>query len=173
MTGGDRPAATATVAVRVLATPALAFELFTREIDLWWRRGPKYRNAGRADGRIAIEAGLGGRVYETWRDKSGEHTFEIGQVTVWEPPARLVLDWRNSAFQEPERTEVDVTFAPMGTGTLVTVRHRGWESLRKDHPARHGLDDVAFARLLGLWWSEQLESLRQRAAPPAAKPEGG
>jgi uncharacterized protein YndB with AHSA1/START domain len=153
--------------VRVAAAPAVAFDLFTREIDQWWRRGPKYRHAGSAAGRIAIEPGAGGRVFETWRDGGGgERSFEIGRITVWEPPHRLAFGWRNEEFAAAERTEVEVTFVAVGAGTLVTVRHRGWETLRKDHPARHGLDDAAFARMLGLWWSELLEQLRRRAAAP-------
>ena len=63
---------------------------------------------------------------------------------------------------------VEVVFATAGDGTLVTVRHRGFAALRKDHPTRHGLDDVAFARSLGLWWGDQLGSLREFAAAQPA-----
>jgi uncharacterized protein YndB with AHSA1/START domain len=159
------PAATAVVSVRVPVAPAAAFAMFTGEIDQWWRRGPKYRNAGVApDSRIAIEQVLGGAVSESWRDGTGEHVHEIGRVTAWEPPHRLAFGWRNVTFAPLEHTEVEVTFAAVGKGTLVTVRHRGWESVRADHPARHGLDETGFARMLGLWWGEQLAALRERAA---------
>ena len=156
-------AATATVAVRVSVAPPDAFEVFTQEMDLWWRRGPKYRAAGSRDGRIAIEPDVGGRVLETWDDAAGPREFELGRVTAWEPPHRLAFSWRNETFSDVERTEVEVVFVAVTSGTLVTVRHRGWEALRPDHPARHGLDAVAFARTLGLWWGEQLEALRVRA----------
>lgn len=156
--------ATATVAVRVGVPPQVAFDLFTREIDQWWRRGPKYRHAGSAGGSIHIEPRLGGCVYERWRDARGEQRFDLGRVTAWEPPLRLCFGWRNATFTELERTEVEITFAAVGTGTLVTVRHRGWESLRKDHPARHGLDDdVALAREVALWWGGLLAALRSVA----------
>ena len=85
----------------------------------------------------------------------------LGTVRVWQPGERFVYSWRNATFAPLEETKVEVTFAAVGSGTLVTVRHRGWERLRKDHPARHGLDDVAFARSLGLWWGEQLSALRE------------
>ena len=31
------------VTTRVAVDPATAFEVFTRDIDLWWRRGPRFR----------------------------------------------------------------------------------------------------------------------------------
>ena len=162
MTSPPPPAATATVAVRVSVPPAAAFTAFTAEIDRWWRRTPKYRQAGGApDAAITIEPRVGGRVFETWRDGGGAREFVLGTVRVWQPGERLVYSWRNATFAPLEETEVEVTFAAVGSGTLVTVRHRGWDALRKDHPARHGMDDVAFARSLGLWWGEQLSALRE------------
>ncbi|HEX5054127.1 MAG TPA: SRPBCC domain-containing protein [Planctomycetota bacterium] len=160
----DAPAATATVAVRVAAAPAVAFDLFTREIDRWWLRGPKYRHAGRAAGSIRIEPNLGGRVVETWRDGDEQREFELGRVTAWQPPERLAFTWRNATFAPLEQTAVDVHFAAAGDGTLVTVRHSGWLSLRRDHPARHGMADAEFARSVGMWWSQQLTALREHAA---------
>ena len=163
----DPAPATAVVSVRVQAAPAAAFAMFTEQIDQWWRRGPKFRNAANATGtRIAMETFVGGAVTESWRDGKGEHVHEFGRVTAWEPPHRLVFGWRNATFAPLEHTEVEVTFAAMGSGTLVTVRHRGWESLRPDHPARHGEDAVGFARTLGLWWGDLLAALRERAAQP-------
>ena len=49
----------------------------------------------------------------------------------------------------------------------MTVTHRGWASLRPDHPARHGQDVAAFIRTMGLWWGELLTSLRVLASRPA------
>ncbi|MDO8349469.1 MAG: SRPBCC domain-containing protein [Planctomycetota bacterium] len=166
MSSTERPAdATATVAVRVAVVPAVAFEVFTREIDAWWRRGPKFRHAGgAAEASIRIEPGLDGRVLETWRDGEREREFELGRITTWQPPERLAFTWRNATFAPVERTEVEVTFAATGTGTLVTVRHRGWETLRQDHPARHGMQDAEFARSVGMWWSDQLTALRENIA---------
>lgn len=155
--------ATATVAVHVRATPDVTFDLFTRELDLWWRHGPKFRHG--EHGTIAIEPHVGGRVFERWRDAAGEREFELGRVLAWMPGQHLRFSWRNATFAPLERTEVDVTFAAVGRGTLVTVRHTGWETLREDHPARHGMDRAAFARSLGLWWGDQLTALREFASP--------
>ncbi|MGE3172019.1 MAG: SRPBCC domain-containing protein [Planctomycetota bacterium] len=164
--------AAATVSVHVAVPPAVAFAAFTAEVDRWWRRGPKYRHAdchaGVTDAAIAIEPGIGGRVYESWRDADGAHQFELGRVTEWRPPARFAFDWRNSTFAPDERTWVEVDFAAAAGGTLVTVRHHGWTGLREGHPARHGADDAAVVRASGMWWGGLLMALRQRLAarPP-------
>ncbi|MEQ1519531.1 MAG: SRPBCC domain-containing protein, partial [Usitatibacteraceae bacterium] len=137
---GDQTTVTVTVGV----DPAEAFLLFTRDINLWWRRGPRFRNAPGTAGIICIEPRLDGRVFESYDmdPESGgcERVVEIGRSKVWDPPHRLVFAWRNVNFAPDESTEVEVLFAPTASGTRVTVIHRGWSGLRADHPARHGLD---------------------------------
>jgi uncharacterized protein YndB with AHSA1/START domain len=81
-------------------------------------------------------------------------------VRVWDPPRLLAFTWRNVNFAPNESTEVEVQFSPAGAGTLVTVTHHGLSALRADHPARHGLQGAAFSRMIGLWWGEQMTSLR-------------
>jgi uncharacterized protein YndB with AHSA1/START domain len=155
--------------VSVAVPPDVAFEVFTAEIDRWWRRGLEYRHAA-GRGFIHLEPHVGGRLFEQHDapDGGAPRVIECGRVLAWEPPARLVFTWRNATFSATESTEVEVTFvATANGGTQVTVRHRGWETLRPDHPARHGQDDRAFARALGLWWGGQLSSLRELVAARA------
>jgi uncharacterized protein YndB with AHSA1/START domain len=154
----------ATVTVFVAVTPEDAFEVFTTEIDLWWRQGPKYRIAGKRRGRLFFEPGAGGRLFETFEASTGSRTFEVGRVLVWDPPARLELEWRGVNFKPGEKTFVEVSFQPSGEGTLVTVRHRGWSALPEGHPARHGLTGAAFSRMIGMWWGELMTALREYAA---------
>ncbi len=157
----------ATVSVLVAITLEDAFEVFTAEIDLWWRRGPKFRIAGKRPGQLTIEPGLGGRLFETFEVHGGRRTFEVGKVLHWDPPIAFTLEWRGANFKPHEKTFVDVSFAPQTNGTLVTVRHRGWATLPDDHPARHGLSGAAFIRMIGLWWGELMTSLREHAADKA------
>lgn len=157
MSGGDQ----ARVTVSVGVAPSVAFEIFTSEIDRWWVRGPKYRNAGLRSGFIRLEPRVGGRLFESIDSDAGERVFEVGRVSVWEPPSRLAFSWRNSVFAPNENTEVEVVFVPTASGTLVTVTHRGWAAIREDHPARHGLQGADFSRNLGLWWGDQMTSLRE------------
>jgi len=62
---------------------------------------------------------------------------------------------------------VEVVFVPSPSGTLVTVWHRGWSTIRPDHPARHNLDAIPFIRMNGLWWGDLLSAFRWRLAGQA------
>lgn len=172
MSAGQRPPPGDQVRVSVLVAvdPRAAFRLFTEEIDRWWLRGLKYRAAGARRGIVRLESGVGGRLYESFETPSGERVVETGRVVAWEPPSRLVFEWRAVNFTASEKTEVEVLFEPCRSGTLVVVTHRGWSRIRADHPARHGLPAVEFLRMMGLWWGELMGSLRERAAPSSAAP---
>jgi uncharacterized protein YndB with AHSA1/START domain len=164
-----------TVCVTVRVDPAVAFEVFTNEIDLWWRRGVRFRPGGSHPGVLGIEPGVGGRLFESVEIHPGTiRTYEVGRVAAWEPPARFVLEWRNTNFSPGESTEVEVRFEAVDSGTLVTVQHRGWSALRPGHPARHGLEGAAFSRMMGLWWGDLLTSLREfLETRPNARTPGG
>jgi hypothetical protein len=154
----DQIRAITTVAV----DPASALQVFTHEVDLWWKRGPKHRFGRGRDGRLRFEPHVGGRLMEVFDEARGD-VYEIGRVRVWEPGARLVFEFRALAFVPGESTEVEVRFEPVESGTRVTLEHRGWGRLRADHPARHGLEGEAFGSMIGLWWAELLQSLGRRA----------
>lgn len=154
-TPGDRVRAMVSVAV----PPDLAFEIFTTEIDLWWRRGPAWRGAAGEAALIAIEPREGGRVFEQQGDTLAH---EIGRVLAWQPPRRLLFEWRAVNFAPAERTEVEVLFEPAPEGTRVTVTHTGWAALRPDHPVRHGQPVPAFIGAMGRWWGALLMAYRLR-----------
>ncbi len=158
------PGDQATVTVSVAVSPERAFKVFTEEINLWWRRGRRFRNAGADHGIICVEPGPGGRLFESFDTADGEKVVEIGRTRLWDPPHRLVFEWRNSNFAPAEKTEVEVRFEPSASGTRVTVVHRGWSALRPDHPARHGLQGASFVRMIGLWWGDLMSALRLHAA---------
>jgi uncharacterized glyoxalase superfamily protein PhnB/uncharacterized protein YndB with AHSA1/START domain len=157
-----------TICMQVDVPPAAAFEIFTGEIASWWR--PLMRNRFRADRNAVMrfEPGEGGRLIE---DANGD-VFEVGRIQVWEPGKRLVFDWKLPNFQAGEKSEVEVQFQPKGSGTLVTLEHRGFQDLPKDHPARHGQsDDLVYGRRLASWWDNILGDLqawvRQHQSPGA------
>jgi uncharacterized protein YndB with AHSA1/START domain len=104
-----------------------AFNVFTNGIGRWW---PKTHKIGQADvDRPIIEPSVGGRWYELDVDGS---ECEIGKVSVWDPPARLVLIWQlTPEFKyDPDLvTEVEVLFTPEGAGTRVELEHRDLERM--------------------------------------------
>lgn len=152
-----------TVTTRVAVEPDEAFLIFTREIDAWWRRGPRFRVGFDRKSVMRIEPGVGGRLLEIY-DELGDDVFEIGRVRVWEPGARLVFDWRAQNFLPGQITEVEIRFEPDSGGTRVTLEHRGWEAIPPEHPARHGLSGSAFSSMIGVFWSDLLLSARAHAA---------
>lgn len=153
---------TARVTTFVAVSPADAFEVFTAEVDLWWRRGPRFRGGGPASELCFERDSEGRRLIE----KSGNDVFEIGRVRVWEPGARLLLDYRLRNFAAHERTEVEVRFEAMGKGTRVTLEHRGWSNIHEKHAARHGLRGEAFSSMIGLHWGDLVTAYRHHASQP-------
>ena len=147
------------VALRVAATVERAFEVFTREIELWWRPNRLFQFTPGRSGRLAFEPELGGRLIEIYDD--GEE-FEIGKIKVWEPPARLVFSWRQASFRLDQQTEVHVSFKAAGDETRVTVEHFGWDGIPLEHAARHSFPLNAFQQRYAEWWRLLLESLNSR-----------
>lgn len=158
-----------TVSTLVAVDPATAFSIFTGEIGVWWR--PKVRRLFRKDrdGTMNFEPGAGGRLLEVYPGQP-DQPFEVGRVLAWEPPGRLVFEWRQHGFAPHEVTQVEVRFEAERGGTRVTLEHRGWDSLPADHPARHGYTGGAFTSMIGLRWADLLTALRSHAARPATGP---
>ncbi len=167
------------VSVRVKASPSHTFEVFTRDIALWWRPNGLFRFRPGPPGVLAFEAGEGGRFTETAPD--GE-VFEIGRIQVWKPGERLVFGWRQATFAADQGTVVEVRFEPIEAETRVTVLHRGWDSVPPEHVARHRFPDAIFLRRHGEWWQTLLAALSARAGEggprhgrvrPAGTPRAG
>jgi hypothetical protein len=149
------------VSIEAPLSRAEAFELFTRRIDAWWKRGPKHRfRSPWNTGVLVLEPHVGGRLIEQY--PNGE-AFEIGRVQLWEPPARFAMSWRLPNFSGDEATHVEVRFHALDTGCRVSVIHSGLTTLRPDHPARHGQSDPAFLRNQAHLWIELLNALRAEA----------
>ena len=145
------------VTTLVEVDPAEAIEVFTREIEAWWKPGPRWR-PGR--GALRFDGGQGGRLVQV----EGEAELEIGRILVWESGVRLVFEWRARNFAPGEVTEVEVRFERAERGTRVVLEHRGWEAIPAKHPVRHGLSGTAFTDMIGLWWADLLTSYRTRSA---------
>ncbi len=165
---GDRVSAS----VFVAAPPDIAFEVFTEQIDAWWRHGLKFRDGARGLSVLHLEAKLGGRLFETISTPGSDaaHVVQTGVVTEWNPPRALRIEWRGGNFAPHETTTVSVDFEPRRGGTQVTLVHSGWAALPPDHPVRHGQPVPRFIANTGMWWSDLLTSLRMRVDDERAAP---
>ena len=110
-----------------------AFRLFTEETGRWW---PLASHSVAGDDAIAcvLEGRAGGRFYEV--NRSGGQA-EWGRVLAWEPPRRLVMSFYPGRT-EASATEVEVGFQAEGSGTRLTLTHRGWEQAAPETQARYG-----------------------------------
>jgi uncharacterized protein YndB with AHSA1/START domain len=125
--------------IRVNATAAYAFEVFTSGLGRWW---PRNTGIGKTPMKTAVmETRLGGQWYELAEDGSRAN---VGKIIVWEPPRRFVMTWDINSQWKPDTTvssEVEVRFIPDGANaTRVELEHRKFEqmgaeageSMRKD-----------------------------------------
>jgi len=152
------------VSIKVALEPDAAFEIFTQDIDLWWKRGPAYRMRPKKNGQMQLEPKEGGRLFETFDDGTAPAVF--AHVRIWEHGKRIVLDWHTNSYKPGEKTEVEIRFRPTDVGTRVIVEHRGWEALPPDHPVRHRLPEPQFLKMTGDWWRATLNSFASRSETP-------
>lgn len=113
--------------IRVDANPETAFDVFTGRIGDWWPL-EHYSVFGR-EATVAFE---GDRIVE--RSPTGEETV-WGQVLDFEVAGRVRFTWHPGRAGDDEPTEVEVSFASDGDGTLVTLVHSGWEGLSEERRA--------------------------------------
>lgn len=116
--------------VTVKASPARAFEVFTRDFDSWW---PRTHHIGKSPlKRSMFECFAGGRCYSLQEDDT---ECDWGKVLAWEPPARLVLAWMIThewGFNPDvsQASEVEVCFTALEDGmTRVDLTHRNFERM--------------------------------------------
>lgn len=155
----------------VALAPAEAFEVFTAEVDAWWRRGPRFRHGQDVASTMRFEPHEGGRLLEIVDANGRAHCH--GTIRVWKPPERVVWVDDEPRFGVP--IEVDVRFEALESGTRVSVTQRGLDAVAADAPARHGLEGEAFRSMMGLLWADLLAAHRRRCAERAsggARPVG-
>ena len=115
-------------------SPAAAFTLFTEQISMWWPEDRRHTK----DPESQLFILPTGRFFEVARN--GEEV-ELGKVTVWDAPHRLVLDFYIATGKQAP-TEASITFTKEAGGTRVTVVHRSKpesEHLWNDRAPRYSL----------------------------------
>ena len=109
--------------IHVKRPVAAAFHHFTADLGKWWplQEGFSFDRARAHE--ILLEPRVEGRFFERYRDGAER---DVGRVTAWEPPARVVFTWKQPGWDA--ETEVEVRFLAEGDGTRVELEHRGWEA---------------------------------------------
>jgi uncharacterized protein YndB with AHSA1/START domain len=129
-----------------------AFRVFTDGIASWWPLESHSIEAMATDGAVVpesvvLEGRVGGRLYE--RKTTGEEGY-WGTVTHWEPPHRVVIEWKvNPNAAAP--TEIDVRFSPAGAGTQVELEHRGWDRLGSEAAEARASYADGWAKVFGAY----------------------
>ena len=142
----------------VAAPLAVAFEVFTAQIEAWWPMASHH--IGQADcAAVVIEPRVGGRWFERGVDGS---ECDWGHVLSWDAPNRVTLMWQLNArfeFDPSIKTEVDVCFTAIDANrTRVDLEHRGLEAYGADALAMR----ESFSSPNG--WNGMLEHYAQVAA---------
>jgi uncharacterized protein YndB with AHSA1/START domain len=137
--------------IRVNASAARAFEVFTAGLGRWW---PIDHGIGKTPRKgVAMETRLGGHWYELAED--GTRT-NVGTIIAWEPPQRFVMSWDINSEWKPDTTvgsEVEVRFIAEGAAaTRVELEHRKFEQLGAEGGAKARKDvDGGWPGLLELF----------------------
>jgi uncharacterized protein YndB with AHSA1/START domain len=140
--------------IRVKASLAHAFEVFTSGLARWW---PPTHSIGTAPLKtVVMETRLGGRWYQLGEDGS-EAT--VGKILVWEPPHRFVVSWDINSQWKADSTvssEVEVMFRADGPeATLVELEHRKFEQMGEEPGEKMRRDvDGGWPRMLELFRAE-------------------
>jgi uncharacterized protein YndB with AHSA1/START domain len=114
--------------IRVGASQAHAFEVFTTGLDGWW---PRKASIGSSPTKQnVLEPRLGGCWYQVGEDGS---RADVGKILVWEPPHRFVMSWDINSNWKPDTavsSEVEVRFIADGpNATRIELEHRKFERM--------------------------------------------
>lgn len=115
--------------------PAAAFDTIVDELALQLARGG-----------IQFSPGPQGRLVED--------DAVVGRVTIWNPGTALRLEWHPASWQPERITEIELRFQAAGTGTHVTLEHRGLGPLLGDGVEAAG------------WFAGQVAAPLMRAVAP-------
>lgn len=123
--------------ITVNATPERAFRVFAEQFDSWW---PRSHHIGASEMAKAVIDPDEGAWYELGVDGS---RCTWGAVLAYDPPTRLILEWRIGGKwgleEDPAAvSEVEVSFAPEGDATRVTLEHRNLDR----HTAAEALSEA-------------------------------
>ena len=120
------------LAFTVGCPPAHAFAVWTERTSLWWPKSHSVSADPRADGDVRAARGR-----PRLRAHPGRRGARLGRGPQWDPPRRLAYRWHLRQDRE-DATRVEISFAPAGDGTAVTIVHSDWQRLGQQRDEAHG-----------------------------------
>lgn len=129
--------------VTVPLAPTDAFDLFTREMRVWWPfAGHSCGDTDSID--VHFEPRVGGAVTEL--GKAGQR-WAWGTLTEWNPPHGFAMRWHPGLPAEVA-TQLRVRFVADAAGTEVQVHHDGWAARGREAGAKREQYDNGWPRTL-------------------------
>ena len=83
-----------------------------KELGQWWNKGVK------------LEPKEGGQFYEPW----GKGQLATGEVLSLKPQEFIEFTWREKTWKPDQKTNCRFELKTNGTGSVLIVKHSGWES---------------------------------------------
>jgi uncharacterized protein YndB with AHSA1/START domain len=109
------------VSVEVPGPLKIAFEVFTESFGSWWPH-LSHSVGGSEVAEVVMEARIGGRLYERWKDGTER---DWGRIEVFDPPTLLAFSWDPGGRRR--ETDVEVVFSEASSGdTIVELTHSNW-----------------------------------------------
>ena len=125
-----------TVSLDVEVEPELAFAVFTRELDTWWGRGPRYRFLAPYQGTLVLEPGVGGRLLHVADAAAGARASSSGQSRSGSRRSRPGRHLAAARTSRPiNRPGSACAFEPRRRRHARQRHpHSGWDALPDRHP---------------------------------------
>ena len=134
--------------ITVPLAPQRAFDLFTTEVGTWWPL-PTHSVGLERSRSVSWDTAVGGELVETLSDGT---TSLWGSVLESDPPRLIVVSWHpGRSADEATRLELTLSASADG-GTLVELRHSGWERWADGQAQASGYDegwDIVLAQFVG------------------------
>ncbi|MCJ8275376.1 MAG: SRPBCC domain-containing protein [Bdellovibrionales bacterium] len=92
------------------------------ELSRWWNKGVK------------LEPKVGGQFYEPW----GKEQLATGEVLSLKPQEYIEFTWREKTWEPSQKTVCRFEVRKNSSGSVLIVKHSGWESFEKPKPAMEG-----------------------------------
>lgn len=134
--------------IEIAAPPGRVFEALIDPAQLlaWWGDRGTYPST-----HWELDPRVGGAWRSRWRAPDGSSFSLGGEILALDPPRLLVYSWWDERYPGLPLTTVRYDLVPTESGTLLTVRHTGFDGMRGDFDDYNG------------GWSEVTRRLRAHA----------